>query len=157
MDAAGTGYVFASAAEAAAVVGFLRERGIASIDVGCFQVNLQHHPAAFGSLAAGFDPALNADYAARFLRSLYDRTGNWDLAVGEYHSADPALAGPYREKVHRAWLRPGETAADPHVLLAAADLRPIPVYTPRTLPNWLRRTLGLSPARASAGGKPYLN
>ncbi len=92
-NAAGTPYVFAAPAEASVVVGWLQDRGITSIDIGCFQVNLRHHPHAFGSLAQGFDPQANADYAARFLHTLFLRSGSWDAAIGNYHSANPALAG----------------------------------------------------------------
>ncbi len=102
-NAAGSDYVFSSLPEARAVVGFLRERGIASVDVGCFQVNLHHHPTAFASVAEGFDPYANADYAARFLRRLFERSGSWEAAIGAYHSADPSLGGSYRAKVLRAW------------------------------------------------------
>ncbi len=56
-DAAGQDYVFRSAAEAATVVGYLQHYGVASIDVGCFQVNLHYHPDAFRSRGAGIRPA----------------------------------------------------------------------------------------------------
>lgn len=156
-DVAGQDYVFRSAAEAGAVLGFLRARGIGSIDVGCFQVNLLFHPQAFARPADGFEPAANADYAARFLRRLFDRSGNWETAIGRYHSADPALAEDYRARVLRAWLAPPPDAAarsDPHVILAAAGAAAIPVYTPQTLPPALRPALGpaLGPAVSLALG-----
>jgi hypothetical protein len=145
--------VFASATEARSVVGFLREHGIASIDVGCFQVNLHHHPAAFASVEEGFDPDANADYAARFLRRLFERSGSWEAAIGDYHSAEPGLGEGYRAKVLRAWhglhtkTREPELAAatqgDPHVILLPATVALIPVYTPSTLPPALRTVLGL--------------
>lgn len=148
-DVAGQDYVFNSAAEAGAVVGFLRARGIASIDVGCFQVNLHYHPAAFASVPEAFDPAANADYAARFLRSLFDRSGSWEMAVADYHSADPVLGAEYRGKVLRAWHgpdAPDESAGarrDPYVILIAAAAAAIPVYSARSLPAAFRAALGL--------------
>jgi hypothetical protein len=66
-----------------------RAAGVASIDVGCLQVNLRWHPDAFDNLDEGFDAARNVDYAARFLRSLYEEKGDWVLAAGSYHSATP--------------------------------------------------------------------
>ncbi len=152
-DVAGQDYVFANAAEAETVLGFLQAHGIASIDVGCFQVNLHYHPAAFASPAEGFDPAANADYAGRFLRSLFERSGSWQTAIGEYHSADPALGEDYRARVLRVW-RGLETspvlaaakaapAGDPHVILATAAAAAIPVYTAQTLPAGWRAALGL--------------
>lgn len=74
--------------------------GARFVDVGCLQVNLQMHPGAFASLEEAFDPATNADYAARFLSSLAGELGgNWYKAVGWYHSRTPELADAYRERV----------------------------------------------------------
>ncbi len=73
--------------------------GQRSIDVGCFQINLMHHPDAFATLEEAFDTLANARYAAHFLRSLYRRSGNWQVATAQYHSADPARGGPYGERV----------------------------------------------------------
>ncbi len=76
------------------------ERGVQQVDVGCMQVNLQSHPAAFRDLDDAFDPAANADYAARFLYRLRaDAGGDWPTAVGYYHSRTPSLAADYRERV----------------------------------------------------------
>jgi hypothetical protein len=75
-------------------------RGVRQVDVGCMQVNLQSHPEAFRDLDDAFDPAANADYAARFLLRLRaDAGGDWTAAVGFYHSRTPGLAADYRERV----------------------------------------------------------
>ena len=75
-------------------------RGVRQVDVGCMQVNLQSHPEAFRDLDDAFDPAANADYAARFLLRLRaDAGGDWTTAVGFYHSRTPGLAADYRERV----------------------------------------------------------
>jgi len=75
-------------------------RGVQQLDVGCMQVNLQSHPGAFRDLDDAFDPAANADYAARFLRRLRDDAGgDWMTAVGFYHSRTPLLAADYRARV----------------------------------------------------------
>jgi hypothetical protein len=60
INVAGTGYVFGGAAEAGAVVGLFRSHGVASIDVGCFQVNLHYHPGAFATVATTLPSALRA-------------------------------------------------------------------------------------------------
>lgn len=71
-----------------------------STDIGCMQINLQMHPAAFASPAEAFDPAKNADYAARYLRLLLvEAGGDWNVAVGLYHSHTPYLAAAYRNRV----------------------------------------------------------
>ena len=99
IDVGGKGTFFDSAAAAIAAVQALQAQGVRSIDVGCVQVNLLHHPNAFASLAEAFDPVANAAYGARFLVQLHAATGDWDRAVGYYHSATPALAADYEERV----------------------------------------------------------
>jgi hypothetical protein len=95
-------YYFATEAEAVAWVQAAQGRGILSVDVGCMQINLMYHPAAFQNLDAAFDPATNADYAARFLVSLHAGTGDWQKAAGLYHSQTLALAIPYAQRVEEA-------------------------------------------------------
>ena len=56
INANGAGRTFASAVEAVAGTRALRELGVTSIDVGCFQINLLHHPTAFSSSRAGVRP-----------------------------------------------------------------------------------------------------
>lgn len=86
VNAAGEGRAFGSRGTALSWVAAKQAEGVESIDIGCLQVNLRWHPEAFGSVEEGFDPAVNVDYAARFLRNLYDRTGSWETAAGSYHS-----------------------------------------------------------------------
>lgn len=98
---ADTGRLYDTAEEAIAATARLRLSGQRSIDVGCLQVNLMHHPAAFISLRDAFDPVLNADYAAHFLVSLRSRSlsQDWMEAVGHYHSFRADLAEAYRARV----------------------------------------------------------
>jgi hypothetical protein len=103
IDAGGYSLFMDSLAEAVAKVGALRQEGIESIDVGCFQINLLYHPSAFATLEEGFDPRANAAYAARFLVSLYGRTGTWAGAVSDYHSAVASVGEPYRARVYAVW------------------------------------------------------
>jgi hypothetical protein len=81
----------------------LQASGIQSIDVGCMQVNLRWHKAAFESLEAAFDPNKNVSYAARHLKKLRGRSRDWLEAAGRYHSADPALARRYQERLSYNW------------------------------------------------------
>ena len=103
VDADGTGFFVPTKAAAIAGVRRLRARGARSIDVGCLQVSLLHHPHAFASLDQAFDPAANARYAAGFLRRLFAGTHDWAAAAAAYHSQTPALAAPYRRQVMAAW------------------------------------------------------
>ncbi|WP_233192762.1 transglycosylase SLT domain-containing protein [Acidimangrovimonas sediminis] len=71
--------------------------GARSFDLGCFQLNHRWHGKAFADFDAMFDPEANALYAARFLKSLYDETGDWTKAAGAYHSRTPEHARRYAE------------------------------------------------------------
>lgn len=100
IDADGAALYLDSKPAAVAWVQQALAHGAKLVDVGCMQVNLQMHPGAFASVADAFDPAQNADYAARFLMQLYrEAGGNWDMAVGYYHSHTPDLAAGYRDRV----------------------------------------------------------
>lgn len=95
----GVGHVYQSKAEAIAGVRRLQAAGVRSIDVGCMQVNLMHHPEAFATLEEAFDPVRNAEYAAGFLIQLRAQTGSWQQATADYHSATPELGVPYARRV----------------------------------------------------------
>ncbi len=95
----GRGFFFESKAEAINAVRDFQARGARSIDVGCMQINLMHHPNAFASLEQAFDPMTNAAYGARFLNQLHDITGDWPKAAARYHSATPELGADYQQKV----------------------------------------------------------
>ncbi len=100
INADGGAYYFDSKAAAMAWTRQALARGVGQIDVGCMQINLQSHPNAFRDIDQAFDPAANADYAARFLNRLVAESGgNWFDAVGHYHSRTPELAADYRERV----------------------------------------------------------
>ncbi len=95
----GAGFFFDSKEQAIDAVRALQARGTRSIDVGCMQVNLMHHPTAFPSLDEAFDPAANARYAARFLSALFRQTGDWNLATANYHSANADRGEDYQRRV----------------------------------------------------------
>jgi hypothetical protein len=103
INAEGAGQFFDSKEAAIAAVRTLQARGVRSIDVGCMQVNLMHHPDAFSSLDQAFDPAANAQYAARFLSDLYGQTRDWTRATAFYHSNTPDLGDAYQRRVAAVW------------------------------------------------------
>ena len=118
VDADGQGIFFESKQAAVVWTKLALARGVPFIDAGCLQVDLQIHPHAFASLAQAFDPAANADYAARYLTELRDEAdGNWYAAVGLYHSHTPELAADYRQAV-----------ADMGAGIVTARGGPIPLY-----------------------------
>jgi hypothetical protein len=110
INVGGAGQYFATKAQAIAAVAALQAQGVRSIDVGCMQVNLMHHPDAFASLAAAFDPAINAAYAVRFLTQLDAQTGSWQQAVAAYHSNTPDIAADYQRRVLALWRRQEQLA-----------------------------------------------
>lgn len=108
INAEGEGHFYDSKPEAIAAVRALLARGVRSIDVGCMQINLMHHPDAFASLEQAFDPASNATYAASFLNELFAQTHNWPKATGMYHSATPELGDEYQRRVMAVWPEEGQ-------------------------------------------------
>ena len=122
VNAEGVDHVYESKSEAVAAVAAMQARGMRSIDIGCMQVNLLHHPTAFASLDQGFDPAANTAYAARFLNELFAQSGSWQRATAMYHSATPELGNPYQRKVEAILpdeQRRGDPAAGPSPSLLA--------------------------------------
>jgi hypothetical protein len=110
----GTGFFFDDKDQAMAAVRTLQARGVRSIDIGCMQVNLMHHPTAFASLDEAFEPASNARYAARFLMALYRQTGDWSLAAANYHSADVDRGEDYQRRLFGRVMTPmGPKSASP--------------------------------------------
>jgi hypothetical protein len=103
VDDEGEGHQFDTGSEAISATRAAQAAGHRSIDVGCFQISLLHHPDAFPNLDQAFDPQANAQYAARFLASLRLRLESWEDAVAAYHSATRELGLPYRQRVFAAW------------------------------------------------------
>ncbi|MEL6316606.1 MAG: lytic transglycosylase domain-containing protein, partial [Pseudomonadota bacterium] len=99
VNADGEGRLFASRAAAERFAAARQAAGARAIDAGCMQINHRWHGRHFDSLAAMFDPEANAAYAARFLRSLYEETGDWMRAAGYYHSRTEAHFSRYAAKL----------------------------------------------------------
>lgn len=116
----GKDHFFANKAEAVRHVKGLLAQGIKSIDVGCMQINLRHHPDAFQSIEDAFEPRVNIDYAAKFLTRLKNAHGSWNKAVAHYHSANAQYHVPYRKKVYETWLKERQA---PSVLTLAAMMQ----------------------------------
>jgi hypothetical protein len=99
VNAQGEGHFFETKADAIAFVQTLQQQGVDVIDVGCMQVNLHYHPAAFATLDAAFDPATNVAYAAEFLNALKSETGDWNTASIYYHSRNGGVGSSYAGRV----------------------------------------------------------
>ncbi|MEI6730040.1 MAG: lytic transglycosylase domain-containing protein, partial [Pseudomonadota bacterium] len=140
----GKGYFFNTKQEAITAVQSFQSRGIKSIDVGCMQVNLHHHPDAFANLDQAFDPAYNVAYGAKFLRDNFSEGGSWRKAAAYYHSHTPIFGEQYASMVFNAWSKIINKVADARagrLILQAADANPPVKYA-------------AAPAKSSISHKP---
>ncbi|HBK06073.1 MAG TPA: hypothetical protein DDZ81_09430 [Acetobacteraceae bacterium] len=109
----GAAEMYRSKAEALEALTRVRSPRPANMDIGCFQISMRYHPNAFASMDQALDPAVNANYAAQFLRTLHERTGDWPRAIGLYHSATETLEADYRNRVMALWKdAPAEPVVD---------------------------------------------
>jgi hypothetical protein len=131
--AEGQGRYFDSKKEAMAAVRHLQAKGVKNIDVGCMQVNLFHHKAAFKNLDEAFDPKENVSYAARFLRGLYEEQNSWVKAIGNYHSRTDKFHARYRDKVLSQW-RKTKTGGGADIALRRGKNEPTTAASSASLP-----------------------
>ena len=150
IDANGVGQTFERLADALAATRALQGRGVTSVDVGCFQINLRHHPMAFSGLEEAFDPQANAAYAARFLSALRARTGSWESAVAAYHSAMPERGSAYRARVLASWPQ-----ANMPPIATGPRVARVMVWAPSPVTNrmqvWIPNAAGMAPSIISFG------
>lgn len=158
INAEGRGQFFPTRAAAIAEVQALQARGVRSIDVGCMQINLRHHPNAFANLDEAFEPLSNARYAARFLTELNSTRNDWARAAAAYHSQTPEFAEPYRARVMAAWAdeqgrpHPPVPLQAPTAPAAVARFTPTPGGGGQLLSNGAERASGL-PATGGGTGR----
>ncbi len=133
-NAAGESHYPPDRAAAIAEVTAMQARGVASIDVGCMQINLRHHPSAFAVLDEAFNPVANVRYGARFLTQLYQAHGDWPAAIARYHSGDPGQGENYARRVALARLSRAWAGGLPMALRLPGICAPglSPVLVPRT-------------------------
>ena len=68
--------------------------------VGCMQLSVKHHRAAFHSLEAMIEPKSNIWYAGHMLVRMHSETGSWSGAVARYQGGSRTQAHHY---VCRVW------------------------------------------------------
>lgn len=73
-----------------------KRKGAKLVDLGCMQINHRYHGEKFASVEAMFDPSRNVEYAARFLKELRAREGNWTMAVARYNAGPNNVIGQKR-------------------------------------------------------------
>ncbi len=139
INAEGKGYFFDTKQEAIQAAKNLKARGVKSMDLGCMQVNIYHHPNAFRSIEEAFDPQQNVAYAASFLRNLYESEGSWKNAAGAYHSKTPALGSQYLSKVYDKWITILDRLRMPKTPVQQADMQAAPSDVMKKMPVALSR------------------
>jgi hypothetical protein len=91
---------FETKSEAVAHVKALQKKGIKNIDIGCMQMNVEHHGHKFSSIEEMFEPAHNVGRGAEYLKQLKTGKNNaWSTAVGNYHSFTPEHHSRYKNLV----------------------------------------------------------
>jgi soluble lytic murein transglycosylase-like protein len=73
-----------------------------TVDKGCMQINTSAHRKAFARPEDAFNATLNVDYGLRFLRQLYDETGDWRKAMVMFHSRTPGKQAKYRQHLNNS-------------------------------------------------------
>ncbi|MDX2485511.1 MAG: lytic transglycosylase domain-containing protein [Pseudodonghicola sp.] len=155
VNAAGEGAFFNTRAEALRWVRSKQKAGVRSIDVGCMQVNQKWHGSGFVSLEQAFDPAVNVDYAARFLLGLFQETGDWWKAAGRYHSATDTHKEVYLTALQRN--RDAVNAQLPDLIAQASTARMFAMVAPTPSAPRLPKppvfwSSGAEASRSDAGG-----
>ena len=153
VNVGGDGAFYDDAALALSQAAQVLDAGTENFDVGCFQLNYRWHGGAFHSLEAMFDPETNALYAANFLLTLYQSTGSWAQAIGQYHSQSGDLAEPYLARVDA--LLGGGLALDTDAPQLAGDDPDLPFLRENNFPLLLAGASGrggsLVPRTSSRG------
>lgn len=131
VNVAGKGHYFDTRAEAETFVSSKKKTGVASIDIGCFQINTKWHGNAFDTPLSMFEPSDGAAYAATFLSRLHRELGDWNAAVKSYHSRNVSKGAAYGRKITAALETLGHAAPRPAPVLvtAAPALREGPLIT----------------------------
>lgn len=131
VNAEGAGSWFDDPASALAFTEDRIAMGRTNVDVGCFQINYRWHGENFPSVAAMFDPMTNARYAAKFVRQLYNETGDWRKAAGAFHSRTPVYANKYLARFDQLYAQlsqqgPLDLHNAPETYNQFADAAPVP-------------------------------
>jgi hypothetical protein len=100
VQSGGKSNYFQTKQEAVAHVKALQKKGIKNIDIGCMQMNLEHHGHKFATIEQMFEPSHNVVQGAKYLKQMKTyRNQAWSTAVGNYHSFTPEHHNRYKNLV----------------------------------------------------------
>ena len=74
-----------------------------NIDIGCMQISYKYHNKNFKSIEEISDPKKNIEWAALYLKKLFNKHNSWNKAIAKYHSSNPKRMKNYLTKVHKNW------------------------------------------------------
>ncbi|MSO77606.1 MAG: hypothetical protein EXQ87_11985 [Alphaproteobacteria bacterium] len=77
-----------------------RNKGIQNVSIGCMQILVKYHVHRVGTTRDLIQPHINVAYGARYLRELFEQTGDWWLAVARYHTSDAVKQAIYLCRVY---------------------------------------------------------
>lgn len=112
----GRGYFYDSKIATINAIHEFQRLGKQSIDVGCMQVNIFHHPDAFSSMEMALDPYNNVRYAGKFLIDMRNQTGSWPRAAAAYHSMIESKGTPYLQHVLEQWAIPQDDKKNNNIM-----------------------------------------
>jgi soluble lytic murein transglycosylase-like protein len=96
---------FKSKDEALKCINHMVRQGRLNLSIGCAQLHYKSHRNHFASVANMIDPKENIAFAAKILKKLYLKHGNWRDATKRYHAAKPKYYTPYYRKVVKKYGR----------------------------------------------------
>ena len=99
LNIAGHSYFFDSKEKMIKFLKKLPKKTLNKTDIGCMQINYFYHKHSFTSLSQMLDPEINVIYGARFLKKLYEKTNNWQEAIGDYNTVRNTGNSPYTLRV----------------------------------------------------------
>ena len=105
---AGESFISPNSSQAAGRIRKALNSGKTNIDIGVMQLNYRWHASAFNNVEEMLNPVKNIQYAAKLIKQLYHKHGNWQQAIAYYHSSIPNHNIKYKQKVMSCWLGIGK-------------------------------------------------
>ncbi|MDR1476288.1 MAG: transglycosylase SLT domain-containing protein [Holosporales bacterium] len=76
-----------------------------NLSIGCLQLHYKSHKNHFSSVESMLSPKENIAYAAKIIKNLYLKYGNWKEATKRYHASNPKYNSSYYRKVVKKYGR----------------------------------------------------
>jgi Transglycosylase SLT domain len=133
----GKGFLFPNKQQAIDAVKFYLSQGKTSIDIGCMQLNWYWHKDKFNnSVEKAFEPLDNITAGAKYLEEHYKTYGNWNQAVGRYHSGTAKFADAYQQKyaMNLKIVHDNKNASDNSAILLASNTNSKDIPTKKNTP-----------------------